>query len=117
MEDLKAVMGDQSGLRDEQLSKRMEKTDAAVKSLLECGMYKGDTDPVEIAIMRLALDYEGGLSIVKTLLAAFEKRYDYVDPLVRDNLECLQDALEKAEEPEPDPRAGEDEALDDPRLR
>ena len=98
------------------IADRQAKTDSAVKSLLECGMYKGDTDAIEICLIRVGLDYEGALAIVKTLEAALWKRYD-VDVNLAHAFSKLLLALGEAEEPEPDPRAGEDEALDDPRLR
>ena len=96
---------------------RKAKTDSAVKSLLECGMYKGDTDPVECVIMKLGLDYEGALAIVSTLQAALEKRYDHcgLNDEVKTELFWLIKALSVAEEPEPDPKFDEDQIADDPR--
>ena len=105
------------GLRDDYLSQRHAKTDSAVKSLLECGMYKGDTDGIELAIMRAGIDYDGARAIVATLSAALFNRYAHcgLDGLVQDRFDKLEMALGEAEEPEPDPRAGEDAELDDNR--
>jgi hypothetical protein len=103
------------GHETELRAERFAKQDSAVKSLLECQAYRGDTDGIEVAIMRLGLDYEGALSIVKTLQAALEKRYVDLDDDVWHHFLRLKAALVQAEEPEPDPKAGEDEYMDDNR--
>ena len=80
-------------------------------------LYPGDTDPIEVQIMRLqGFDYDSAFSLFGTLQAKLDQRYG--DGLDEDVIHCLgklKSALEKAEEPEVDPKWDEDMIADDPR--
>jgi len=104
----------------EDLEQRQAKTDSAVKSLLECGMYKGDTDGIELAIMRMpGFDFDAAQCLLGTIYARLQSKYELDSHEEYESIEyhfkVLGQVLNQAEEPEPDPRAGEDAELDDNR--